>query len=1104
MSKKILCLGLAVLMLVSVFALTGCELFEKQENKESDSRLPTTLSLIGITEPSTKPEAIKAVEDAINEITMNKYKTKIDLVLVTEDEYYKIIDERVAEAEHNSNVDKAIAQYNKYAERQAAALQSALASENASRSGKWKRSAVKIEAETVTTRPVYTAQETTVSEDGIISILYPAAASPIDIVMISGKEMYDRFSADGLLAPLSSLITSGTNITDFRKFNQYIYPTYFEELKAITGEINAIPTNNLLAEYTYIAIDKELADKYSLNIDNVNRYSDISDFLASVKAEGNVTPMRDIPEPLGIFYPFGEKISIATYFDPIFGFSVEEGKSFTISNLFDIKEYKEHLELIDEYTKNGYFDKVGDDFAVAVIKGDASIEEEYGDEYYVKVIQNPFVEEQAIFDGMMAVTTYTSSDSRSLEIIQALNTDPELKNLLQYGIKKEKDIKLNEGKNPNYEVNSDGLTIKRLNSDYMMSTKLTGNVYMGYPEEGQRSDVWDYYKLTNLDTALSPFLVYYLNSDSFETSIKEILKRAALSYPLSEMGYTYNQYMTLPDANKGIVSKELRLKYEDYLKDCLRKEGIEDKELLRQNSDGSIYYKNSLLAMIESANDSKYSIEWYDDRIVEKETENHFSDIITAAGLKTLAQQKIASIIGVNYSGKGRSLETYRTSAAKYYTNITYLRIMSDILLFDEMSESERAKYDSMTDAEFETALLAYVTENYIKENDLDDDKYDQLVKAYIASMLEFTDDLGNSYTVSWTDTNDERERAEPFAEAVDKLTSVYSDVVAKISNYANMTPVNKAEAIHDALYREYLSENETTMAAFQLSLYDEILAPLGTTKADLDALKNKDKSSYDGFVSRLKSKYKNVLLETYTADKLKETGTYALTTSDALNAILKNKIEEKTQIYHSMADNADIGYSRFVESKTAMINYIKYVNMMRTKNWYTLTTVYSESTINAFKWDEIQQIVYENVYNIGFYTNEMVKLVGSTLSDYMLAKTNAANYINALNKLITYYKNDLTALGYDINKFTNEDPAKIEEVVFELAQNECSSGKVTLEELVIEASKNYVDGIDSAENKAEYCDEASKALSDNFLFKAVVETFKALVDEDLAKRTES
>ena len=113
MSKKILSLILAAVMLFGALAMAGCTLFDKTEPTATDDRLPTTLNVIGITEESTTPEAVAAVEAEINKILVARYETKIKLTLVTEDEYYKLIDERIAEKKHLDNLDAAVAQYNK-------------------------------------------------------------------------------------------------------------------------------------------------------------------------------------------------------------------------------------------------------------------------------------------------------------------------------------------------------------------------------------------------------------------------------------------------------------------------------------------------------------------------------------------------------------------------------------------------------------------------------------------------------------------------------------------------------------------------------------------------------------------------------------------------------------------------------------------------------------------------------------------------------------------------------------------------------------------------------------------------------------------------------
>ena len=418
MLKKIMCLVLCAAMLVSVALFTACGDYEEPEDKGT---VPTTLSIVGITEESTKEEDIRAVEAAINEITKARYKIAINLTLVTMDEYYDLIDERVKTANYYKNVDAAILNYNNYMKQKAESAAAAIQSSKNSKK-KWVKTIQTVEAETLSTRPVYTAEETTVYPDGTIETVYPEAASPIDIVMISGREMYDKFDAMDLLSSVKSSLSTNP------KLKQYIYPTFFTELENVTGDVKAIPNNNLLANYKYLVVNKELADKYEYNISAFSDYTDLSEFLEKVKAgESDVVPFAEKPDALGIYYAFSEDIAIGTYFNPIHGYDAEEGTSFTVSNLFDVPQYTNFLKTMETFTEKGYFDGSSDKFAVKVITGDASVEALYGGDdgdYYVKVIQNPFVNEEILFRGMLAVTNYASNAERALTIIEMKEPAP--------------------------------------------------------------------------------------------------------------------------------------------------------------------------------------------------------------------------------------------------------------------------------------------------------------------------------------------------------------------------------------------------------------------------------------------------------------------------------------------------------------------------------------------------------------------------------------------------------------------------------------------------------------------------------------------------------
>ena len=83
MMKRIISALLCLSMLAGALLMAGCG---EAETPETTETLPATINLLGITEESTTQEAIEAVEEALNRISKNRYKTQINLTLVTADE----------------------------------------------------------------------------------------------------------------------------------------------------------------------------------------------------------------------------------------------------------------------------------------------------------------------------------------------------------------------------------------------------------------------------------------------------------------------------------------------------------------------------------------------------------------------------------------------------------------------------------------------------------------------------------------------------------------------------------------------------------------------------------------------------------------------------------------------------------------------------------------------------------------------------------------------------------------------------------------------------------------------------------------------------------
>jgi len=1066
MIKKVLCLALVAIMLCSVVMLTGCE---NTNTNASTERLPHTISVLGITSSETTPEAVKRVENAINAVMGATYSTHIDLTLVTADEYYDLVNERVKEAKYYTNLDSAVNKYN------TAALSQASSAVVYRSFGSWKFKVSSVAATTVTTRTDYSEVVTRLNEQGVLEVVYPDAKSPIDVVMVVGQEMYNKLDSDGIFRSIETDLNSEA----YTKFKQYIYPTYFDMLKAITGDIKAIPNNNLLAEYTYLVVDKELAAKYDFDIQSVSGYGDLADFLASVKENEDVIPMNTEPEALGIFRLFDdEDIAIGTYCDPMLGYNAEEGTSYSIKNLFEIPEYVSHVATMEAYKNAGYFtsDSGSSDFAVDVVKGDASVEVIYGDKYDVKILQNPFAEDEAIFNGMLAVSNYTSSQTRSLEFILELTTNPEIKNLFQYGIE-----------NINYTVNGDG-TITRLNHDYMMDNGTTGNVYMGYPEEGMLPDQWKYVKSTNRNSLTDPYLsyyrtetsikmLYYVNDDVLDDILSGAMKRAVINEAFASLGseYTYDYYLICGAGLEARVGNVIKLA--DVYKDYFVSRIMEDAKV-NQTQAEALYRAGSV------GSGAKYPYEKYFTWLTELVVSEKYSNLYTATGLSAAINDKIASLAGTTLD----AFNTALNNAKAYYSSIETLKIMTRLVIWDDLSDEEWEVYQNMGATEFETLVFNYVRENYIKENEITDETYDQLVKALMMSVMKMTDPVDNSqYVLSWDDYAESKENAQYFFGVIAKLKEKYYDRL--VDYYGPMfvyfsSDKDIPDQVHEMLYSEWLGNHEYTMTDFENSLYDEIVEFLGIDYATLVTTRRINTTLYAEYMTKIKNQYKNILVEAYSLEQFKND---KISNDNVLQTLLDNKIEEKTGVYASMCDELGIEYSEYVEGVNSYMTFSRYANKLRTEFTYTLRTVYTESEIDAFDYNDVDVIVYNVISESGFYTSEMSTLISSNLNAYMRDKSSAKNYMAFLQKLITTLQDALAAEGYTVADVNAMSISEASQAIYDVVEKNYFSDAVTVEEVLASISGEYVNGVKSADSPSAYVADAAKALNASGLFSSFV-----------------
>ena len=481
MLKKVLSLLLALIMLSLL--ITGCsENKEDQGNETADtensSRIAMTLSLWMPTDDSTTEEAISLVEEALNKISQSKYNTAIELHLIPRSQYQETIDQKLADVKY------AVEQKEAAEEARRKALR-----EQKLNGGTTKETEVETEE---------SKEETVINEYGIAVTSYPEIPSTqLDIMFVSGYDRYIDYAYGNYIQPLDTELSGSSKI-----LKSYIYPTYFKAIYDFGTY--AVPNNHPAGKAQYLLVNKALVEEYDYYQRELSSLIRCKNFIIDIGNQhlDNVIPLLGPVDAAGMVY-WGEYVNEDDFSLICSQLSNESAfdKAAPPESLIENNIYINNLKFIKEIDSYGYMGdgtlEEGQIFAVGVIEADEETIKQYEDEYYISVYSNAVMNEDDIFDSMFAVSQYSKSVPRSMEIITLINTDQTFRTILQYGV---------EGVHWAYEDPDTKETIKIISDDYKMDLNETGNVFMTYPGEGLPMSYWDQYLEHNIETISDPFM----------------------------------------------------------------------------------------------------------------------------------------------------------------------------------------------------------------------------------------------------------------------------------------------------------------------------------------------------------------------------------------------------------------------------------------------------------------------------------------------------------------------------------------------------------------------------------------------------------------------
>lgn len=298
----------------------------------------------------------------------------------------------------------------------------------------------------------------------------------------------------------------------------------------VGGKIYGVLNQQIWVKPFGFVVRKDLADKYGLDVNAIQKYEDLEPFIKAVKeGEPDITPLTSARN--WMFETAG--------FDPIVSQETPvviryDDKDLKVFNAAATPEFKASVDLARKWYLAGYApkDKIeradseamwrAGQFAMSmtsVVKpgGDIEARERFGQEVYQKSVTQPFLTTAGSSATMNAICRTSKNPERAMMVLELLNTDVEFYNLISKGI---------EGRHWEW-ADKENKVIKPgpNNADYNPNTDWEfGNQFNAYyidPEQAKQK-VWEAtYKLNN-DSPPSAALGFNFNPEPVKTELANI------------------------------------------------------------------------------------------------------------------------------------------------------------------------------------------------------------------------------------------------------------------------------------------------------------------------------------------------------------------------------------------------------------------------------------------------------------------------------------------------------------------------------------------------------------------------------------------------------
>ena len=286
----------------------------------------------------------------------------------------------------------------------------------------------------------------------------------------------------------------------------------------VDGKTYAVPNQKELSTSPMWVFTKEYIDKYDIPYEEIKTLEDLEPWLKLIKEnEPEVTPLY-----------ITKGFSAPQYFDQLVDpIGIEYGQDgYEVKNMFETQKMKDSLDTLTRYYEAGY---INADAATAqddknkkrfVTKGDGQPYAEvlWSKDLKYDVVANSmmdtYITNASTTGSMIGVSRSSENPEKSVEFLNLLNTDPYLRNLINYGI---------EGTHYEKVANSENqIKLSPQSEDYKVGYYTVGNLFITDVLDTEPATKWKEFEAFNDKAKISPALGFKFDTNKVSNQIAAV------------------------------------------------------------------------------------------------------------------------------------------------------------------------------------------------------------------------------------------------------------------------------------------------------------------------------------------------------------------------------------------------------------------------------------------------------------------------------------------------------------------------------------------------------------------------------------------------------